>query len=31
MNLGYDDTGYEIYDAEKIKKKKKIYNETFTF
>ena len=23
MNLGYDDTGYEIYDAEKIKKKRK--------
>jgi len=22
MNLGYDDTGYEIYDAEKIKKKR---------
>ena len=23
MSLGYDDTGYEIYDAEKIKKKRK--------
>lgn len=23
MNLGYEDTGYEIYDAEKIKKKRK--------
>ena len=30
MSLGYDDTGYEIYDAEKIKKKK-IHYETITF
>ena len=28
MSLGYDDTGYEIYDSEKFKKKERICNKT---
>lgn len=31
MNLGYDDSGYEIYDAEKIKKKRKFIMKPLIF
>ena len=31
MNLGYDDSGYEIYDAEKIKKKRKFVMKPLIF
>ena len=31
MNIGYNDTGYEKYDPNKIKKKKKICKRSITF
>ena len=31
MSLGYDDTGYEIYDSEKFKKKREFVIKHFTF
>ena len=31
MSIGYDDTGYETYNSEKMKKKTRICYETITF